>query len=66
MRKTGKVKSLKPTFGFIRADDGADLFFLPTAMDGVEFSRLKENQPVEFEEVEHAKGRRATKIKVVE
>lgn len=62
----GKIKSLKPTFGFIRSDDGEDLFFLPTAVQGIEFSRLKENQGVEFDAIDHAKGRRAVNIQVAE
>ena len=41
-------------FGFIKTDDGTDIFFHRSELDGVEFSSLREGQEVEFEK---GKGR---------
>lgn len=72
---TGTIKNLckakggeRETFGFIRGEDGNDRFFLPTALlEGVSvFPTLKPGVPVEFEHLDHDKGARATKIRVVQ
>ena len=36
-------------FGFIKTEDGTDLFFHRNNLEGVEFSGLSEGQEVEFE-----------------
>ena len=41
-------------FGFIKTDDGTDIFFHRSELDGVEFNSLREGQEVEFEK---GKGR---------
>lgn len=62
----GYIKSLKPTFGFVKADDGSEYFFLPTATVGVEFSQLKERQRVTFATYQHEKGARAKDIQALD
>ena len=36
-------------FGFIKTEDGTDLFFHSNALEGVEFNSLSEGQEVEYE-----------------
>lgn len=60
--KTGFIKRLKESFGFIRADDGQEYFFLPMKVKNVPFSQLSEGQRVSFEEEQHERGMRAVEI----
>ena len=54
-------------YGFIKAEDGKDLFFHRNEIDGVEFSSLKVGQEVEFELGQDKKGRpQALKVKLTE
>ncbi len=50
-------------FGFIKTEDGKDLFFHRSEIEGVEFSNLKAGQGVEFEIAQDKKGR-AQAVKV--
>ena len=61
----GHIKRLQPTYGFIRALDGSEYFFLPMATQGVDFSSLKPGDEVEFETFKHEKGDRARNISLV-
>jgi len=50
-------------FGFITAEDGKDVFFHQTALQGLSFDSLKDGQPVQFETEEGPKGPRAVNIR---
>ena len=47
----GAIKKLVKDrgFGFIRAEDGREIFFHRTAIDGSQFESLTEGQSVEFD-----------------
>lgn len=67
--QTGRVKSLKAGFGFLKMDTGEDVFFLPTVMDkssGQRFDDLQTGQRVEAEVITGDRGLRATYVRVVE
>ena len=55
----GKIRKLVTDrgFGFIEVEEGKDLFFHSSEMDGVEFSNLSEGQEMEFEMGQDNKGR---------
>jgi CspA family cold shock protein len=52
-------------FGFIKSDDGQDLFFHRSELQGVAFDSLKEGQSVEFGKGEGPKGPKAVNIKLI-
>ena len=53
-------------FGFIKTEDGTDLFFHRNELDGVEFNSLSQGQEVEFEKGQERDGRpAAVKVKLV-
>ncbi|MGB3123882.1 MAG: cold-shock protein [Pseudomonas sp.] len=63
---TGKVKwfNAEKGFGFITQDgDGPDLFVHFSAIKGDGFKTLEENQKVEFEIGQGAKGPQATDVR---
>ena len=52
-------------FGFIKAEEGEDLFFHRNEIEGVEFSSLRAGQEVEFEMGQDSKGRQqAVKVRL--
>jgi len=54
-------------FGFIKTEEGKDLFFHRNEIEGVEFSNLRAGQEVEFEMGQDKKGRpQAVKVKLIE
>ena len=54
-------------FGFIKTEEGKDLFFHRNECEGVEFSSLKIGQEVEFEIGQDKKGRpQAVKVRLIE
>jgi cold shock protein len=60
----GTIKKLvrERGFGFIQADDGREIFFHHSVLQGLNFGDLKEGQSVKFE-VEHGdKGPRAKNV----
>jgi cold shock CspA family protein len=62
----GHIKTLQPTFGFIRSETGADFFFHESDVDGaLSFTELVVGDLVTFTEVEPtpARGRRAQDIR---
>ncbi|MFK8114335.1 MAG: cold-shock protein [Rubripirellula sp.] len=52
-------------FGFISRDDGNDLFFHRSAVEGVDFDTLREGQNVEFTVGSGPKGPAAESVRVV-
>jgi len=48
---SGKIKRLMKDrgFGFIRGNDGQEVFFHRSSLDGITFESLAEGQEVEFE-----------------
>jgi CspA family cold shock protein len=64
MRETGRVKWFNDSkgFGFITRDSGPDVFVHHTAIEGSGFRTLAEDQEVEFEVVQGAKGLQAQNV----
>ena len=62
----GSIKRLMRDrgFGFIKVDDGPDVFFHRSHVRDVSFDALEEGVPVEFERADSDKGPRATWVKV--
>ena len=54
------------SFGFIDAEDGQEIFFHRSALEGIDFEALEEGNSVEFDVEEAPKGPRAVKVNVVE
>lgn len=65
---TGKVKRLvqERGFGFIAADDGREIFFHRSGVEGTTFEALREGQRVSFEVEQAQKGPRATHVRQAE
>jgi CspA family cold shock protein len=54
-------------FGFIKAEEGGELFFHSSDVEGVEFNSLSEGQEVEFEKGQGRDGRpKAVNVKLTE
>jgi CspA family cold shock protein len=53
-------------FGFISRDDGNDLFFHHSAVEGVEFDSLREGQTVEFTVGQGPKGPAAEVVRATD
>ncbi len=64
MRETGKVKWFNDAkgFGFIARESGPDVFVHHTAIEGAGFRSLAEDQEVEFEVIQGAKGLQAQNV----
>jgi CspA family cold shock protein len=65
---TGKVKRLvqERGFGFITADDGREIFFHRSGVEGTTFESLREGQRVSFDVEKGQKGPRAVHVQVAE
>lgn len=63
----GKIKKLirDRNFGFIVAEDGKEVFFHSSALEGVDFGSLDEGTSVEFDTETGPKGPRAVNVKKV-
>ncbi len=61
----GRIKKIIPDrgFGFVRADDGNEVFFHRTELTLVDFDQLEEGQVVEFDVVDSPKGPRARNLR---
>jgi len=67
MAKGTIAKLMDRGFGFIKAEEGGDLFFHRNELEGVEFNSLQEGQEVEFEKGQGRDGRpAAVKVKLTE
>ena len=64
----GKVKNFNKEkgYGFIRTDEGKDIFFHYSELKMEGFKTVNPNQVVEFEIIETEKGQRAVNITIVE
>jgi CspA family cold shock protein len=51
-------------FGFINAEDGREVFFHRSALEGVDFDALEEGTGVEFDVESGPKGLRAVNVRV--
>lgn len=62
---TGTIKKLMKDrgFGFIRMNDGKEIFFHRSECVGCEFGALDQGQTVEFEVRDDPKGPRALNVK---
>jgi CspA family cold shock protein len=67
MRVTGKVKWFNESkgYGFISQDNGPDVFVHFSAIQGEGFKVLREDQEVEFEVSQGAKGPQASNVVVI-
>ena len=67
MRVTGKVKWFNESkgYGFISQEGGPDVFVHHSAIQMEGFKSLKENQEVEFEVGQGAKGPQASNVVVL-
>ena len=62
----GTIKKLTDRgFGFIYTEDGNDIFFHNSNLEGVSFEELREGQRVSFTEGQGPKGPRAENVKPV-
>jgi CspA family cold shock protein len=63
----GKIKRLirGRGFGFISAEDGAEVFFHRSALEGMNFDTLEEGDSVEFDLEKGYRGPRAVNVRVV-
>jgi CspA family cold shock protein len=64
----GKVKRIirERGFGFISAEDGREIFFHRSALEGPDFDALEEGNSVEFNVERGPKGPRAVSVRVTE
>jgi CspA family cold shock protein len=64
----GEIKKLirDRGFGFIRAEDGNEVFFHQSALEGIGYESLEEGSKVEFSVERGQKGARATNIRLRE
>ena len=61
----GRIKKIIPDrgFGFVRADDGNEVFFHRTELTLADSDQLEEGQVVEFDIVDSPKGPRARNLR---
>jgi CspA family cold shock protein len=50
-------------FGFIRGEDGKEIFFHRSGLQGLTFETLQEGQSVEFDLEDAARGPRASNVR---
>jgi CspA family cold shock protein len=52
-------------FGFISAEDGREVFFHRSALEGIDFDALEEGSSVEFDVEKGPKGLRAANMRMI-
>jgi len=64
----GKINKLirERGFGFINVENGNDIFFHCSALEGTDFGTLQEGDSIEFNVERGPKGARAVDIRMVE
>jgi CspA family cold shock protein len=64
----GEIKKLlgERGYGFISAEDGGEVFFHSSALEGTDFGALKEGDSVEFNVERGPKGPRAMNVRMIE
>jgi len=64
----GKIKNLVEGrgYGFIEAEDGEEIFFHRTGVQGADFESLKAGQVVEYDTEQSPKGPRAVNVRIKE
>ena len=64
----GEIKKLirERGFGFINAEDGGEVFFHSSALEGIDFDALEEGTGVEFNVESGPKGPRAMNLRMIE
>ncbi|MFQ5988125.1 MAG: cold-shock protein [Dehalococcoidia bacterium] len=64
----GEIKRLirDRGFGFISAEDGKEIFFHRSALEGIDFDALEEGNSVEFNVGRGPKGLRAENVRMIE
>jgi len=64
----GKIKRIirERGFGFISAEDGREIFFHRSALEGIDFDALEEGNNVEFNAERGPKGPRAVNVRMTE
>ncbi len=65
MKGTIKTVIWERRFGFISAEDGREIFFHRSALEGIDFDALEEGTSVEFNVESGPKGLRAVNVRVV-
>ena len=65
MRGTVKKCIQKRGFGFIAAENGKEIFFHSSGLQGIDFDSLKEGDSLEFSVEQGPKGERAVNVKKV-
>jgi len=53
-------------FGFISAEDGREIFFHRSALEGTDFEALEEGNSMEFDVEKGPKGPRAVNVRTME
>ncbi len=67
MSKGTIAKVMDRGFGFIKTEEGTELFFHSNDLEGVEFNSLQAGQEVEFEKSEGREGRpAAVKVRLID
>lgn len=66
-KQKGKIKKMvrERGFGFIRGDDGKEVFFHRSGLNGSDYDLLSENDTVEYQVSEGARGPRAENVRSV-
>ena len=64
----GTIKRLirERGFGFISAEDGREIFFHRSALEGIDFETLEQGNSVEFNVERGPKGPRAVNVRMIE
>jgi len=64
----GEIKRLirDRGFGFVRAEDGNEIFFHRSAVQGTDYDSLREGSKVDFSTEQGPKGLRATNLRLDE